>query len=113
MLALDFDLYVGGHWDTPAARGDVSRYLEYFNDSVRFMEAAVAEAADFANAVASVPPPLLGNRHLVFSQFQLQAVEACYARLVEKWGEVLGGVDVFGRSHCYIMWKFVYLDGSA
>ena len=110
LLELDWTHLITGHYDTPASRDDSERYKEYVEDAAALMIEAVA-----ANPIDSIslPAGLQTNRLLCLSQLQRTAVDACYEKLIAKWSKVLGGVDVFGYTHCYAMWSFAFLDNGS
>jgi hypothetical protein len=108
VLELDWKYLVAGHLDRVGTKADVQHGLEYAQDSVKFVGEAL-DAVSFADTFAAVPSQYQNNAWVLFNQYQRQLFEICYDKLVAKWGAVLGGVDVYGRSHCEKAWQVVAL----
>jgi hypothetical protein len=112
LLDMTWTHLVAGHVDRPGSREDVTTQLEYVNDLMAATRTA-RSAPDTADAFVDIPQQYLDNPWALGSAYQQRVSNACYNELVAKWGSRLGGADVWGRSHCDAMNRFINVEGAA
>lgn len=96
VLSYDFDHFVGGHLNRLGTREDVEMQKEYVLDMQANGAAALAEV-DF-NAIAAEVG--FENQWLLFNSYFDALSQNCADKTLEKWGDRLGGADVFTFGHC-------------
>jgi glyoxylase-like metal-dependent hydrolase (beta-lactamase superfamily II) len=97
LLEFDADKFVCGHLNRIGSRDDIAKQKEFVLD---------VEAA----AVETLASALLPNVWLLFNEVGIQRNEYCYNLLAPKWAGVLGGFDVFTRTHCQVAITWTRLE---
>jgi glyoxylase-like metal-dependent hydrolase (beta-lactamase superfamily II) len=106
LLAIDWDIMIGGHVGRLATKKDVETNLEYIND-VKYAVIKALQKTDYLTAAKKTG---FSNTFLTLeTYFDLIAYPA--SKEVEmKWIDKLGGVDVWTYSHCRKMMMWLRLN---
>ncbi|NJN81757.1 MAG: hypothetical protein HC802_05345 [Caldilineaceae bacterium] len=96
-LAYDFDTFVGGHLTRTGTREDVEIQREYVMDMVANATQAL-QTVDFFAIGMEVG---FENQWLLFESYLNALTDMCADLTLEKWGDQLGGADIFTPSHCF------------
>lgn len=111
MLRLDFDILVGGHFQT-GTREDVRNHLEFLEDLIETIQSITITPEQFGEAgIGRVQDPTareFGNPFLGFVITNDLTVDACFRIMIEKWGCRLGALDFFLRGHCSVAFLYVF-----
>ena len=101
ILGYDFNHFIGGHLNRIGSREDVENQKEYVNDIVAAAGKANG-AMDFGAAFGEAAERGGGNNPwAIFSILLDNVAHQCADEVTAKWGDRLGGVDVFTFSHCW------------
>jgi hypothetical protein len=109
LLDLEWTTLVAGHLSRPGTKADVQAAQQYAQDAIQFIREGV-QAKPPQAVLAAIPPQFLTNPWVIVSEIQKAVIEFCYEKLLEAWGSRLGGVDVYGRSHCAVMQSYVSVE---
>jgi len=110
ILDYDFDHFIGGHLTRLGTREDVEIQKAYFNDIVEAggranggmdFGAAFGEAAERGGA---------SNPWAIFSILLDNIAQQCADEVTAKWGDRLGGVDVYTFGHCWEITEHQRID---
>ncbi|KAJ8904849.1 hypothetical protein NDN08_001364 [Rhodosorus marinus] len=117
LLALDWEIYIGGHLGQPGNRADIEISEEYIRDMVDIAAQSLAlglgqPIPELQEAFDPTSPNFGNQMRAIQGVFGMEGifVGICEALLVEKWGCRLGGVDIFSREHCFAAVTFQRLD---
>jgi len=108
LLALDWEVFSGGHLTRLGGRADVVASREYARDLLSAAAVAVttvdgaALGAAGIGAVGDPSSPVYGNSWWAVDRVlrRLQR-DACARALLRKWGCVLAGLDIMVLDNCY------------
>ncbi len=101
ILGYDFDHYIGGHINRLGTRSDVEIQKEYFNDIVQAAGKANG-AMDFDAAFGEAKERGGENNTWAFVKILFDNIaRQCADEVEAKWGDRLGGVDIFTFDHCW------------
>ena len=106
VLAYDFDVFIGGHLTRLGTKEDVEIQREYIMD-VQTNAAAALQSVDFS-AIAQQTG--FENQWLLFDTYLDSVAQECTNSTLEKWGDRLGGADVFTFDHCMVMGESLRID---
>jgi len=106
VLTYDFDTFVGGHWTRLGTREDVEIQQEY----VRDLQANSAQAFQTVDFFAVAEEVGFENPYLLFDVYLDRVAEECNDLTLSKWIDRLGGADVFGIDHCWVMLESLRID---
>lgn len=116
VLGYDFDHYVGGHLGRTGTRSDVITQQQYVQDLFNNCNATIALTATnnpllgAASLLGTVGKNNPGNYWAEFKAYLDISAEYCANLTNEKWGNVLGGADVFGFENAYAMIEHLRID---
>ncbi len=96
ILEYDFDVYIGGHLGRYGTREDVETQREYFTDIVTNALTSL-QTVDFAAIAAETG---YANPWLLFNTYLDAVAQSCADLTIEKWVDVLAGVDLNSIGHC-------------
>jgi glyoxylase-like metal-dependent hydrolase (beta-lactamase superfamily II) len=100
ILEYDFDHFIGGHVNRSGTRADVETQKAYFQDIVAAAGKANG-AMDFGAAYGEAAER--GGANNIWAIFSIalgNLEQQCADEVTAKWGDKLGGVDVFTVTHC-------------
>ncbi len=101
ILGYDFDHFIGGHINRLGTRSDVEIQKEYFNDIVQAAGKANS-AMDFDAAFGEAKKRGGENNTWAFVKILFDNIaRQCADEVEAKWGDRLGGVDIFTFDHCW------------
>jgi len=100
-LSYDFSDFIGGHVDRLGTRADVETSLAFVQDLRGVATYTLAELSFPAFLKRGSAPTL--PMWFAHDDYEKDRVQACYARLIDRWASRLKGADRFLRSHCWIM----------
>ncbi|KAJ8901348.1 hypothetical protein NDN08_007194 [Rhodosorus marinus] len=114
ILALDIEVYIGGHFTHVGTYQDVLAAKAYLED-------LLAASAEGLAVSSSTPLPAFfdvmdpssrwwGNLSHFVKDFTEAGVAVCSRIMIEKWGCRLGGVDIWVDAHCESIINFLRLD---
>jgi len=106
ILAYDFDVLIGGHLTRPGTKEDAIIQKQFFED-LRVAAEEAEKSVDFNEILAEVGEEGLTNPWLIFDTKLDKVGQHCYNTMVEKYKDILGGVDVITQAHCYTMSEFL------
>jgi hypothetical protein len=112
-VKLDFAVFSGGHLTRLGTKEDVEVNLEYTRDVVAAAKAAVMTVTDFTDVLGKVGDPAAaeaGNLWFAFASVRARQSNTCFKDIVRKWGCRLGGLNEFGRTHCFTAVEYAILD---
>jgi len=110
ILDYDFDHFIGGHLNRWGTREDVEIQQAYFNDIVEAAGKANG-AMDFGAAYGEAAARGGGNNPWAIFKILLDKVaQQCADEVMAKWGDRLGGVDVFTFDHCWEISEYQRID---
>jgi glyoxylase-like metal-dependent hydrolase (beta-lactamase superfamily II) len=96
--AMDFDLLVAGHHNTPATKQDLAVAKSYVNDVVNTMAHILAE--DRQPLKEAAVQKYGSNGWAVASVLMDDEINECAAQIKSRWIDKLEGVDIWAPSHC-------------
>lgn len=114
ILALDFDIFIGGHLRI-GSKGDVRESLRYYEDLIAagqegfVVDNEVLGSSEFGN-IFDPSAREFGNLWFAFGVFRDLQVDTCARRMIKRWGCRIGGVDVVIRSHCFVAVTHVLVE---
>ena len=106
VLSYDFDTLVSGHLGRTATREDVETQKEYVLD----MQSNAAKALQTVDFMTIAQQTGFENPWLMFGTYLGAVEEECADLTLEKWGELLGGADLFTASHCARLLESLRID---
>lgn len=106
VLSFDFDTFIGGHLTRLGTRDDVKTQHEYILD-VQANAAASFQKVDFF-AVAQQTG--FENQWLLFDTYLDAVAQECTNLTLQKWGNRLGGADIFTFDHCWVTAESLRID---
>lgn len=110
VMSRDWEIFVGGHLTQLGTRDQIQASIDYTEDALNIatdvfrstdLMATMGEAAEAAG---------WSNPFLLFRYYLDTMAEACAERLVERWGGVPAGVDVWAASHCDRLLAYLRVD---
>jgi glyoxylase-like metal-dependent hydrolase (beta-lactamase superfamily II) len=96
--AMDFDLLVAGHHNTPATKNDLAVAKSYVNDVVNTMTRILGE--DHQALKEQAARKYGSNGWAVASVLMDSEVNECAQEIRNRWVDRLEGVDIWAPSHC-------------
>lgn len=110
VMSRDWEIFVGGHLTQLGTRDQVQTSIDYTDDVVR-VATEVFSATDMMSTMAIAAESAgWSNPFLLFRHYQDTMVKACAETLIDRWGEVLAGVDVYAASHCDRLLVYLRVD---
>ncbi len=110
ILSYDFDHFIGGHLTRHGNRADVETQKAYFDDIISAATKANAAADMGAAFGAAAARGGMGNPWAFIKIVLDNVAGQCAAEVEEKWGDRLGGVDIFTFDHCWIIAEHLNVD---
>lgn len=105
-IGYEFDTFIGGHVGRYGNKNDVAQTKAYVDDI--FGEAASSlSSVSIQDVGAEIG---YGNPYALVEEWFHRMSRQCAGRLVARWGNVLGGVDVFADSHCLAVIQHLRID---
>ena len=113
-LTYDFDVLVAGHVGRLGTRQDIEVQREFIRDLKSHATEAI-ETVDIArvfdeSGAADPGRPGYGNPWLLFDVYLNAVAGQCAEAMLSKWGQRLGGADVFMFDHALVMAESLRLD---
>ncbi len=105
-LSFDFETLVAGHLGRLGTRADVETQRDYI-EGVRQNALRALQTVDFNAIVAEVG---FANPWVLFANYLGALADTCADLTEADWVGVLGGADVFTRSHCDRMVESIRID---
>lgn len=105
-LSYDFTVFIGGHLTRLGTRQDVRTQLAYVND-VRANAATARKTVDF---MAIAKETGFENQWLLFDRYLDAVAQKCADLTLPKWGNRLGGAEVWTVEHCWAMAESLNVD---
>jgi glyoxylase-like metal-dependent hydrolase (beta-lactamase superfamily II) len=116
-LAIPFETFAGGHLTRLGSREDVEIAKEYVADVRAASFDALASVDFFAvvGAIGFLDPndPSFLNQWELFDTYLEEVAGFAEEIVLDKWLGVLGGADVWTRSHCLAMIESIRIDDNA
>jgi glyoxylase-like metal-dependent hydrolase (beta-lactamase superfamily II) len=101
ILSYDFDRFIGGHLTRIGTREDVETQQAYMADMVQAADRANG-ATDFSAAFGEAAARGgQDNPYAVINTAFENVAQQCANEMIDKWGDRLGGVDIFALGHCW------------
>lgn len=101
VLSYDFDHFIGGHLTRIGTRQDVETQQAFMADMVQAADRANG-ATDFGTAFGEAAARGgQDNPYAIINTAFESVAQQCAKEMIEKWGDRLGGVDIFALDHCW------------
>jgi len=111
MLAYDFDVLIGGHFNDLVNRKDVEETKDYVFDVYNTVKRIHAKTNPMASYMATAKEiGGFSNGMLLFKVYLDKVINESADELIARWGTKLAGVDVFAREHASAMLTHVGWD---
>lgn len=110
VMSREWEIFVGGHLTQLGTREQIRTSIDYTDD---VMDAAIEvfSGTDMMSTMARAAESAgWSNPFLLFRYYHDTMVEACADMLIERWGGVLAGVDVYAASHCDRLLVYLRVD---
>ncbi len=111
ILSFDFDTFLGGHVNRAGSRDDVLEAKEYLYDVIQnagmALQATGLNVSGLLEMAEDVGDP---NTWRVFNAFLEVVTSECEKNVLAKWGDRLGGADVFTKDNCWTAQQFLRVD---
>ena len=116
-LSVPFETFVGGHLTRLGTRDDVLIARDYVSD-VRDAAAQALNSVDFYGVIPDIgfldpSDPSFLNQWELFGTYLDRVAHFAEQIVLDTWGTVLGGADVFTFSHCFAMAESIRIDDNA
>ncbi len=110
ILSYDFDHYIGGHLTRHGTRADVETQKAYFDD-IQAAAGKANAAMDFGAAFGAAAERGGAGNAWAFIKILFDTVaEQCADEVEAKWGDRLGGVDIYTFDHCWAISEHQRVD---
>lgn len=110
-LEFDAEHYVCGHLNKVGTRAEVQQGLEFVRDVVQAANETLAtEEISVADVAARTEFAENGNAWLFTYELERERQDFCYNILEKKWAGVLGGFDIYTRTHCTVAITSLRID---
>lgn len=106
VLAYPFTTFVGGHLTRVGTRADVAAQREYVQDLKTLSEQAL-KTFDPTPVFTRQPGD---NPWAIFQDYLTTLADQIGAISTERWGERLGGADIFGQDNAFAMIESLRID---
>jgi len=106
VLSIDFETFVGGHWNRLGTREDVEIQQEYIDD----LQANAAQALQTVDFMAVAQETGFENLSLLFDRYVDAVTQECADLTVPKWIDRLGGADIWTFDHCHQVIQSLRID---
>lgn len=116
-LALPFETFVGGHLTRLGTRDDVEIAKQYVSD-VRAASFEALATTDFFAVIGDIgfldpADPSFLNQWELFEVYLDRVAARAEEIVLADWSGVLGGAEVFTKSHCFSMVESIRIDDNA
>jgi glyoxylase-like metal-dependent hydrolase (beta-lactamase superfamily II) len=105
-MTFEFDTFIGGHVGRYGTKADVQQTKAFVDDLATEAGAALA-AVSIQDVGAEVG---FENPYVLVEEWFHRMAKRCADPLISRWSTVLGGADVFARSHCLAMIQHLRID---
>lgn len=110
VMSRDWDIFVGGHLTQLGTREQIQKSIDYTTDALDIATAVFRSTDMMATMGEAARAVGWSNPFLLFRYYLDSMAAACANRLVERWGGVLAGVDVWAASHCDRLLAYLRVD---
>jgi glyoxylase-like metal-dependent hydrolase (beta-lactamase superfamily II) len=107
LLAIDFELFIGGHLGRPGNRQDVVIAKEYVDDLIKYAQ----EGLDTVDFYAVAKKVGWTNKWLLVKTYMDEVAQHCSDKMLPLWRTRLGGADVSTPGHCWLMQEHISING--
>ncbi|MDH4043415.1 MAG: MBL fold metallo-hydrolase [Gemmatimonadota bacterium] len=110
VMSRDWEIFVGGHLTQLGTRDQIQASIDYTDDALAVATDVIRSTDMMATMGQAAEAGGWSNPFLLFRYYLDSMAEACAARLVQRWGGVLAGVDVWAASHCDRLLAYLRVD---
>jgi len=109
LLAMTFDVYIGGHLGKLGTKSDVTTSKEYYL-SVRDAVLVGDQTVSIGGVIGQALNQTRGNAWWAILKAYYKSAAVCAEIVIKRWRGTLAGVDVYAHDHCSSLGEHIRID---